>query len=532
MAILAPVVSLSPDALAQETSRQQDLQQIKADIDAQTELGIQLQQESLERLRQQRAEQARLFLEQNRRDLDEMKELFTVKQDNTRVALPIREIDITPPQIFLESDIERSLALDNDTENAETLEQVQENLTAEEELDERSLEEIALMVANGQTVNMSTQMNSQDSSDDSDSNSDDTEASDDQENQIVSNVETETEQTSEIQENQVVSNVETESSEQNTLVLSEDSEQESSSEELDIAQNVEDAAEISSEIADQAENQNLSDSEVATLSEAIDATEDTVANLEEELEENEEVSEAEEAQLSTQLEEARAELAEARAALAARESEVTELKEDREALTTAYCEQRSSLQDLTARVEEFESSTFGQLNERLDMLAQLMMMNMMAQSGPQFDFNPGLSANNPRYRNYGLDNGLRLLTLNDFFHARSLGMGTPQTVYNITGDYYGGNYNPYSFQSAQADMNGQSTGLNFPTIHNPAAAFDYSFGSSHGGVQDSSRFSVRHSAPTADMIRQNIGQINAGEALYRNPSTQSSDASTGSNLVE
>ena len=173
-------------------------------------------------------------------------------------------------------------------------------------------------------------------------------------------------------------------------------------------------------------------------------------------------------------------------------------------------------------------------------------MNLMAQQGPQtpslYNFNPGLSRSNPRLQYFGMENGLRLATLNDFFDSRSLRnnmMNGNTTVYNVTGDFYAGGYmhNPveggfyngdYSYQNG---FQSPATGaLNYPTVNTQPFAYDFASGINDGqravGQQDT--FAVNQPVVNRSMIEANVQRMNGGQQIFqRQPTAQSLPTTQG-----
>ncbi len=317
---------------------------------------------------------------------------------------------------------------------------------------------------------------------------------------------------------------------------------EAEKEKTEIAEQVAQVAGDANKLLDKASKDSIDEGDAQRIAAAIAEVEDKAEVLEAEVE-DEAASEDELSELKVELEDAKKQLAQAKEKLSEKDKKFAKLEEKNEALTNAYCEQKTDYLELSNKIESFETSFLGGINEKFDMLTQLLTMNLLAQQGPQtpslYNFNPGLSRSNPRLQNFGLENGLRLATLNDFFDSRSLRnnmMNGNTTVYNVTGDFYAGGYmhNPVEGGFYNGDYTYQhgfqtpaAGSLNYPTVNTQPFAYDFASGINDGqravGQQDT--FAVNQPVVNRSMIEANVQRMNGGQQIFqRQPTAQAQPA--------
>ena len=315
-----------------------------------------------------------------------------------------------------------------------------------------------------------------------------------------------------------------------------------------LVEEVSDVAIAAQQLLDQASEDEMDEGEAQRIAAAISEVEDTAGVLDTKVD-NQVISEDELSDLKVELEDAKKQLAEAKEKLSEKDKKFAKLEEKNKALTNAYCEQKTDYLELSNKIESFETSFLGGINEKFDMLTQLLTMNLLAQQGPQtpslYNFNPGLSSANPRLQYFGLENGLRLATLNDFFDSRSLRnnmMNGNTTVYNVTGDFYAGGYmhNPveggfyngdYTYQSGfQTPAAGS---LNYPTVNAQPFAYDFSSGVNDGqrsvGQQDT--FVMNQPVVNRSMIEANVQRMNSGQQIFQRQPTAEAQSQREQNVV-
>ncbi|MEE2671411.1 MAG: hypothetical protein VYA54_06865 [Bdellovibrionota bacterium] len=317
---------------------------------------------------------------------------------------------------------------------------------------------------------------------------------------------------------------------------------EAEKEKTEIAEQVAQVAGDANKLLDKASKDSIDEGDAQRIAAAIAEVEDKAEVLEAEVE-DEAASEDELSELKVELEDAKKQLAQAKEKLSEKDKKFAKLEEKNEALTNAYCEQKTDYLELSNKIESFETSFLGGINEKFDMLTQLLTMNLLAQQGPQtpslYNFNPGLSRSNPRLQNFGLENGLRLATLNDFFDSRSLRnnmMNGNTTVYNVKGDFYAGGYmhNPVEGGFYNGDYTYQhgfqtpaAGSLNYPTVNTQPFAYDFASGINDGqravGQQDT--FAVNQPVVNRSMIEANVQRMNGGQQIFqRQPTAQAQPA--------
>ena len=549
-AVLAPVMlaaTISPEAVAQETEsspqlspRAQELQDLKAQLDEQTELAIELQNESYERQRQMREEREAEFRAENAAAI-ERASIEMTESLNYDFELPEIQIELEPIEIPF---VSRGMALDEAEEQRELAPAEVSNDEAESPQELESLENIALLAAQGNTEEAESALAEVNATEET---TEETVVESTTEETVVESVvestvestEVTTAEATEITPEQEETVREATRSAMDTvteaativfdsaanavdsLVSNDDSSTEELSEELDseeldssVEDRVEEIVETADEILDEA-TEEKSEEEIAELQIAIEEEEAEILVATEAVEESA-VDEEEQTELNSDLANAQEELEEARALLAERDESIEELVADKKSLTNAYCEQKSSLTSLTERFEAFERDSIGSLSNNFNMLAQLFLMNMLAQQGaqaPQFEVNHGLSAYDPRRAFYGLESGLQVASLNDFFRSRAgnagMMMGGNTNIYNVTGDFYAGAYT-YSGPGSQ-------NGLRFPTVNTPTGgpfSFDFNGASS---IQNDDRYSIRPPFASRDQIEANVQAMNAGRMIFQQP---------------
>ncbi len=560
-AVLAPVVlaaTLSPDALANQSKSPQ---QLKLEMQAQNQEFARLQQMSKEMREKQTAENEAEARENAIAEIQAARESIQFTIEKPKIEIPVLSLDLE--QIISEPPRENYVGRQLSVIEAETEREIaspeEANEIAEAAIipDTLTLEALALEYASGEAQRKVA--------------ADDTEQKNAQsiviqEKPVIVADQTSTEQIAQ----QVVAQNSTERSEVEqtekpivgSVVIDEGNDTEAEkvkaaeaeaqrlaeSSNNNLVEEVSDVAIAAQQLLDQASEDEMDEGEAQRIAAAISEVEDTAGVLDTKVD-NQVISEDELSDLKVELEDAKKQLAEAKEKLSEKDKKFAKLEEKNKALTNAYCEQKTDYLELSNKIESFETSFLGGINEKFDMLTQLLTMNLLAQQGPQtpslYNFNPGLSSANPRLQYFGLENGLRLATLNDFFDSRSLRnnmMNGNTTVYNVTGDFYAGGYmhNPveggfyngdYTYQSGfQTPAAGS---LNYPTVNAQPFAYDFSSGVNDGqrsvGQQDT--FVMNQPVVNRSMIEANVQRMNSGQQIFQRQPTAEAQSQREQNVV-
>ena len=122
--------------------------------------------------------------------------------------------------------------------------------------------------------------------------------------------------------------------------------------------------------------------------------------------------------------------------------------EERNALETTVCEQRSKISELESQISALKDSSTNYM-PLLNTMSQLMMMNMMMsqqQMQNQYSYQPNTidmmsSMMAPMMMMQSMSMGMNMASMNDLYYANKMAapMG-PQYTYNIGGDFYGRDY--------------------------------------------------------------------------------------------
>jgi len=174
--------------------------------------------------------------------------------------------------------------------------------------------------------------------------------------------------------------------------------------------------------------------------------------------------------------------------------EVGQEKEDNKDLVA--CEKTEKKKSLAQEVKEQEKDIMQQYQDFFQAVMVPMMANYIStrefKAPPvQYGFT-GIPAQNT---NFGAGLGLNLLSLSDYYNAKSLGHGN-MTVnnYNVTGDFYNGAYNgtTHSNQQNPYGMN-KFNPMMSQQMFDSATTSPYNFNFGGMAVQDHSRFDQMNS---------------------------------------
>lgn len=315
---------------------------------------------------------------------------------------------------------------------------------------------------------------------------------------------------------------------------------------------VETVATLSSSIVSEvASSEDLSEEEVTETLVNIESAEATANEIALELQSTEVTAKDSEVktELQEKLEKVLAELEEAKKSLQEKDkmlaeqkqeheevmeaqvSKFEDLEEAQENLNKAYCEREDQFAALTAKVEELQNNNVNKIQETMMAMMMPMYMNMIANQGPRVNngFDGDFAQKFFGQRNRGQDYGLQMLSLADLFNGRSMG-GVNYNVYNIGGDYVGGNFqsNPVSggVTNAQQFRYNQNPALQFGQqltgAQDPMRPFSFRF--DNGGTLDSSRFDQLNNQSSfahRNQIESNLRMMNEGRNVFeRIPSGQ------------
>lgn len=223
------------------------------------------------------------------------------------------------------------------------------------------------------------------------------------------------------------------------------------------------------------------------------------------------------------------------------EAEIAAHKASQDDYNQAVCEQFEAQTDLMSQMLEYQSSMFSQINENMEMMNRLTMMNLMANQGPKVT--PGYDSNYAfkffAERNM-LEHGLNMKSLSDFFNQPRGG-----NVFNVYGNYYGGdyssiggNYNPFTGQPQSFEqqlklaMMNANTPSSIPGLNSPELTSDLyttTFDFTGNSILDS-RFTQMNKqnlgfAPRP-LVQQNVDLMNAGRPIFADPTLQMSPVRT------
>jgi hypothetical protein len=212
------------------------------------------------------------------------------------------------------------------------------------------------------------------------------------------------------------------------------------------------------------------------------------------------------------------------------ETQIATFNDYKEEQNKAYCEREDQFADLTAKIEELQNNNVNKVYET--MIAMLMpnLMNRIGSEGPrvQSGFDNNFAQNFFKQNNRGQEYGLNMLSLSDLFNARSTG-GMNYNVYNIGGDYVGGNLssNPISggISNAQQYRYNENPitqyGLQTAGLQDPMRPFSFNFG--NNATLDSNRFEQLNNQSSyahRDQIESNIQRMNEGRNIFNNQSRE------------
>lgn len=174
----------------------------------------------------------------------------------------------------------------------------------------------------------------------------------------------------------------------------------------------------------------------------------------------------------------------------AEEVAITETTIDKDQVT---CKEHEEKKTIVQEVKSQERDIMKEFNDFLQAVMVPMMANYI--SGQSFQAPPvqtgftGIPAGNTNHTN-GL--GLNLLSLSDYYNARSMGSagstGTTINNYNVTGDFYNGAYNPMAGNQLGIETKQQFNPLMSQTMFNSATASPFGFNFGGLAVKDHSRF--------------------------------------------
>lgn len=181
--------------------------------------------------------------------------------------------------------------------------------------------------------------------------------------------------------------------------------------------------------------------------------------------------------------------------VSAQEESVDKSKEEEEEIDQVACNVEKKKKTLTQEVESQEQDIMAQFNDFFQAVMVPMMANYISsQSFKAPPVQTGFTGIPAQNTNFGAGLGLNLMSLSDYFNARSMGFGA-STInnYNVTGDFYNGAYNntmgstPMGLNSnGMNGMNQFNAGMS-QTMFNSATASPHTFNFGMA-VQDHSRF--------------------------------------------
>jgi hypothetical protein len=250
----------------------------------------------------------------------------------------------------------------------------------------------------------------------------------------------------------------------------------------------------------------------------------------------------EKTEIETKLEKALADLEAAKKSLTEKEDKIAEQKKDfdekletqatefadfKEETNKAYCEREDQFAALTAKIEALQNNDVNKIQETMMAMMMPMYMNMMANQGPrvQNGFDNNFAKNFFGQNNGGQQYGLNMLSLSDLFNSRSTG-GMNYNVYNIGGDYVGGNFssNPIAggVTNAQQFRYNENPMSQFAANQDPMRPFSFNF--ANNSTLDSNRFEQLNNQSSfahRDQIESNIRNMSEGRNIFNNtPRTQ------------
>lgn len=173
--------------------------------------------------------------------------------------------------------------------------------------------------------------------------------------------------------------------------------------------------------------------------------------------------------------------------------EVAELEELAEEIDQVTCNVKKKT--LTQEVESQEQDIMAQFNDFFQAVMVPMMANYISnQSFRAPPVQTGFTGIPAQNTNFGSGLGLNLMSLSDYFNARSMGFGA-STInnYNVTGDFYNGAYNNTMGSTPMGLSSNGMNGINqfnagmSQTMFNTATASPHTFNFGMA-VQDHSRF--------------------------------------------
>ena len=271
----------------------------------------------------------------------------------------------------------------------------------------------------------------------------------------------------------------------------------------------------------QANAENLQPEEVEAALETIEISEEEVANLEGEVEASDE---ADKPTLEQQLEKAKVELAEAKEALKEKESSIEALAEENLSLNKAYCSlntKQNSLETEMAAIRE--SLTKPVNNDSMQAMMQLFMMNMMGTQGPSYI--ESLGDRSKRANPFGSEMGMRMLSLSDLFDAKSTGNGINYNVWNVGGNYIGGNSTQAFAPNFQSEVGNERQANPYSAMRQASVSEGFNFST---GINDQQRMNFgmdsQSSLASRNRVENNIPLMRAGETILPNPAAVSGPA--------
>ncbi len=194
-------------------------------------------------------------------------------------------------------------------------------------------------------------------------------------------------------------------------------------------------------------------------------------------------------------------------------------------LNQVVCKQKNQLDELTKQFAAYKTQ-MDDINKNLALVTQLMALQLQSNMGPKinrgFDYEDAKRIYGPMADARNNTFGLQQLSLSDLLMKRSLGLeGLNYNVYNIGGDYVGGNMttsmgqHPMNGMLANSTLNsrallGNSYGVN---MNRP---FAFTFGNE--AVMNNARFTMdaQSSPAQRSLIGQNIMRMNQSQSLWPN----------------
>lgn len=265
--------------------------------------------------------------------------------------------------------------------------------------------------------------------------------------------------------------------------------------------------------------------EATEIAQALTTTPDSVEKTEIEQKLEKALADLEEAKKS--LTEKEAKLADQKVKFEEKlETQIATFNDYKEEQNKAYCEREDQFAELTAKIEELQNNDVNKIQETMMAMMMPMYMNLLGSQGPrvQSGFDNNFAQNFFKQNNRGQEYGLNMLSLSDLFNARSTG-GMNYNVYNIGGDYVGGNFssNPISggISNAQQYRYNENPitqyGLQTAGLQDSMRPFSFNFG--NNATLDSNRFEQLNSQSSyahRDQIESNIQRMNEGRNIFNN----------------